>query len=128
MFDGPQISELIKDSIFDETLREAELFAWQLLKSVGINFLGNHRSTEYEKIYWRVSVKLHFLQSHLDYFSKNYEDLCEDHFYEDICILEERYQDWLDVNFLADYCWCLKRDWLVAEHRMISLKSRFIHE
>ena len=58
-----------------------------------------------------MSVKQHFLQSHLDYFPKNYGDLSEEQgerFHQDIRIMEERYQGWWDVNFLTDYCWCLK--------------------
>ena len=66
-------------------LSEAELFAWQSLKLVVTNFQGNHWSVEYEKEMeellkssclfraW-LSVKLHFLRPHLDYFSKNCED------------------------------------------------------
>ena len=53
-------------------------------------------------------VKLHFLWSHLDYFPKNWGDLSEEqveHFHQDICIMEEGYQGWWDVNFLADYSW-----------------------
>ena len=49
IFDGPQIRELMKDLMFDEALREAKLSAWQSLKSVVTNFLGNHWCAEYEK-------------------------------------------------------------------------------
>ncbi|KAK3883232.1 hypothetical protein Pcinc_012433 [Petrolisthes cinctipes] len=56
---------------------------------------------------------MHFLRSHLDYFSNNCGDLSEEQgerFHKDIQEMEERYQGRWDVNFLADYCWCLKRD------------------
>ena len=49
IFNGPQMRELIKDSIFDDALSAAELSAWRLLKSVITNFLGNNRSAEHEK-------------------------------------------------------------------------------
>ena len=49
IFDIPQKRELIKDPLFDEALSEAELSAWQSLKSVVTNFMGNYRSVEYEK-------------------------------------------------------------------------------
>ena len=55
-----------------------------------------------------MSVKLHFLSSHLDYFPKNFEEQGE-RFHQDIRIMEKRNQVQWDVNFLADYCWCLKR-------------------
>ena len=45
-----------------------------------------------------------------------------------LSIMEERFQGWLDVNFLAEY-WCfLKRDAVAAEHKKKSLKRPFIHE
>ena len=49
IFDGPQIPELMKDSVFDDALSAVELSAWRLLKSVISDFLGNNRSAEYEK-------------------------------------------------------------------------------
>ena len=45
IFDSPQIRELMKDPMFDEALRKAELFTWQLLKSV----VTNHHSAGYKK-------------------------------------------------------------------------------
>ena len=41
----------------------------------------------------RMSVKLHFWRSHLDYFLKNCGDLSEEpdeRFHQDICAIEER--------------------------------------
>ena len=35
--------------MFNEALSNAELFAWQSLKPVVTNFLGNHWSVEYKK-------------------------------------------------------------------------------
>ena len=66
--------------MFDESPSKVELFARQSLKSRVTNFQGNHQSAEYEKeidellksfrqLRARMSVKLHFLQSH--YFPKN---------------------------------------------------------
>ena len=60
-----------------------------------------------------MSVKLHFLQSFLDYFPKNCGDFKEEQgerFHQDIRIKELRYQGRWDVNFLADNYWCLKQD------------------
>ena len=84
MFDDPQIRELMKDPMIDEARGVAELSAWQSLKSVVTKFLGNYQSAGYEKeieelqkifrqLGARMSVKLHFLRSHLDYFPKNYK-------------------------------------------------------
>ena len=76
-----------------------------------------------------MSIKLHFLLSHLDYFPKHYGDLSEEQsecFHQDIRIIEESYQGRWDVNFLADVCWCLKWDDVAAEHRRKSLKWSFL--
>ena len=136
-----QKRELMKETRFDEELSKADLSAWQSLKSVVKNFLGNHRSAELEKeieellksfhqLGARMSVKLHFLQSLLDYFPKSCGHLSEEQgerVHEDICIMEERYQGRWDVNFLADCCWCLKQHAVAAEHRRKSLQIPFIH-
>ena len=79
----------MKDPMFDEALSKSELSAWQSLKSVVTNFLRKHRSAEYEKeiekllksfrkFGARISVKLLFLLSYLDYFPKNCGDLNEE--------------------------------------------------
>ena len=59
----------------------------------------------------RMSIKMHFLHSHLDYFSEKCGDYSEEQgerFHQDISCMEERYQGRWDVNMLSDYCWCLK--------------------
>ena len=72
----------MKQPMFDEALSKAKLSTWQSLKSVVRNFLGNHQSVEYKKeieellkrfcqLLAQMSVKLHFLQSHFDYFPEN---------------------------------------------------------
>ena len=84
IFDGPQIRELMKDTMFDGALNAVEIAAWQSLKSVITNFLGNRRSPQYERevdvllksfqsLKARMSVKLHFIRSHLDYFPENWK-------------------------------------------------------
>ena len=49
IFDSPQIRELMKGPMFNEALNAAELSARKSLKSVVINFLGNHQNAEYDK-------------------------------------------------------------------------------
>ena len=77
IFDSPQIRQLMKDPMFDETLSKAEQSTWQSLRSVVTNFLGNQQRAEYEKeieellkcfrqLRARMSVKMNFLRSHLD--------------------------------------------------------------
>lgn len=140
IFDGPQIRELLKDSKFDDCLEINEMNAWHAFKSIVQNFLGNQRSADYERVVEellqsykalgaRMSIKMHFLSSHLDYFPDNCGELSEEQgerFHQDIRVMEERYQGRWDVNMLADYCWCLKRDVPAAEHKRKSLKKPFL--
>ena len=89
IFDGPQIRELMTDPLFDGELSEAKPSAWQSLKSVGTNCQENPRRVKYEKdivelfksfrnFGQRMSVKLHFLRSHLNDFQKNCGYLSEE--------------------------------------------------
>ena len=101
IFDGPQIRELMKDSTFDDALSATELSVWGSLKSVITNFLGNNSCEEYgkevdellknfQKLGARMSVKMHFLQSLLDYFPQNCGDVSEEQggrFHQDIRVM-----------------------------------------
>ena len=83
VFIGPQIRELIKDPFFEETLNTLEKAAWNVFKSVTQNFMGNHRSPDYEQTIetllhtynamgCNMSLKLHFLHSHLYFFPESW--------------------------------------------------------
>ena len=88
------------------------------------NFLGNTKSPEYKEIVktlldtfhklgCNMSVKVHFLRSHLEYFPENLGALSEEQgerFHQDIKIMEKRYHGRWNVTMIADYCWCLMRD------------------
>ena len=76
----------------------------------------------------RMSTKIHFLNSHLDFFPENCGDYSEKQgkrFHQDIRTMEERYQGRLDINMLADCCWCLKRDIPVPQYKRKALKRPF---
>ena len=60
-----------------------------------------------------MSLKLHFLDSHLDSFSENLGDYSEEQgerFFQDIAEMEKRYQGRWDIHILADYYWSIKRE------------------
>ena len=60
-----------------------------------------------------MSLKIHFLESHLDFFPENLGELSDKHderFQEDIMAIEKQYQGKWTSSMLADYCWTLKRD------------------
>ena len=60
-----------------------------------------------------MSVKVHFLHNHLEYFPEDLGALSEEQgerFHQDIKITEKICQCRWNVNMMADYCWCLMRD------------------
>ena len=103
-----------------------QISAWVSFKEVVENFLGNNKSQNYkvsvgklvksyEKLGCLMSLKLHFLHSHLDYFPSNRLDYLEsnlgdfseeqgERFLQDIKEMERRYQGRWDVNMMADFC------------------------
>jgi hypothetical protein len=89
MFDGPQIRQLIKNTAFTDNMSDIELHEWNAFKDVVKKFLGNAKDPQCEKIVGNVleklqilgcnmSLKLHFLHFHLDYFPENLGDLSEE--------------------------------------------------
>ena len=141
ILNGPQIRELISNSNFDESMTNDEIQAWISLKSVIQNFLGNNRGPEYEEIVdvlmnnfrilgSRMSIKMNFLNSHLDYFPSNCGDYSEEQgerVHQDISTMEEIYQGRMDVNMCADYCCSLMRDKPSHEYNRKAIKKPFIN-
>jgi hypothetical protein len=124
IFVGPQIRKIICDPNFEPVLSKKELAAWKAFKEVVQGFLGNERSPHYVKLVQKLlksyhtlgctmSLKIHFLDSHLDFFPTNLGSVSDEHgerFHKDIQTFEKRYQGRWDASMLADYCWCLQRD------------------
>ena len=60
----------------------------------------------------RMSVKLHFLCFHLDFFQENLGNFSDEHgerFHQDIELMEKRYKDRWDSTMMGDYIWSLIR-------------------
>ena len=124
VFVGPQIRELMVDIQFDNTLEGDEKTAWENFKSVVRNFLGNHRAHNYQEIVeslldsyrtlgCNMSLKIHFLHSHLDFFPSNCGDVSDEHgerFHQEMAEMEKRYQGRWSTSMMADYCWTVARD------------------
>jgi len=79
IFIGPQIRELKQDKQFDEDLNETERNAWLSFKRIFKDFLGNHKTAKYQDVVQdlltsykamgcNTRLKIHFLESHLDFF------------------------------------------------------------
>ena len=105
IFDGPDIRKLIKDQNFI-TVNELESKTWRSFVKVTTNFLGNKRSDDYVSLVQNMldnyrdigpnmSIKVHFLDSHLHRFPENCGDVSDEHaerFHQDIKIMEARFQ------------------------------------
>lgn len=139
IFVGPQIRELIKDDVFNTMLNEVERRAWRAFKAVVHNFLGNVRAenyknivsellTAYKEMGCRMSLKIHFLDSHLDFFPENLGAVSDEHgerFHQDISAMEKRYQGKWSPSLLADYCWTLIRDAPETKYRRKTSTTTF---
>ncbi|GBM57695.1 hypothetical protein AVEN_222544-1 [Araneus ventricosus] len=98
--------------------------ASESFKLVFTSFLGNKMDPNYKYIVEEMiknfkilgcsmSLKVHFLDSHLDYFPEILgavsEEQCE-RFHQDIKEMERLYQGKWNVSMIADYFWMLQRD------------------
>ena len=103
---GPQVREFSRDPVSEIKLGRKEKPAWKALVDVIECFLGSHRAENYQNMMsnllqkykamgCRMSLELHFLRSHLDFFPPNLDDVSDEHderFQQDISLMEMRYQ------------------------------------
>ena len=83
----------------------------------------------YHEISANMSIKVHFLDSHLDKFPGNCGDFSDEQgerLHQDLKIMEDRYQGRWDKRMMADYCWSIKRDLSDTQHDGKSRKRRFL--
>lgn len=136
VFVGPQIRKVFKDANFEDALNKKELNAWKSFKDVSEGFLGNNKSKKYKKLVsdllknykiqgCRMSLKMHLLHSHLDFFPRNLGDMSDEQgerFHQDMLCMEKRYQGKWGPSMMGDYCWFLQRD---KKHCAYKRKSKF---
>ena len=96
----------MKDEYFDKLLQDDEKAAWDSFEFVVKVFWRNRRVQKYEelvsnllhsyqKLGCNMSLKIHFLRSHLDFFLENCGAVVDEHgelFRQDISSMEKRYQ------------------------------------
>ena len=131
VFTCPDIRKLMLDEDFLHSMNAVEREAWTSFKCVVQNFLGNNRSPEYIDIVENMlttfkmlgcsmSFKLHFLNSHLDFFPPNLDAVSEEQgerFHQDIKDMERRYQGTWDVRMMGDCYWMLHREHTDIPHK-----------
>ena len=142
MFDGPQIGILIRDDQFIAKMTALERAAWLFFVAVVQNFFGNNKTENYSELVNRMllafrdlgcnmSIKLHFLNNHLDQFPDNLGAVSDEQgerFHQDLKIMEERYLGYRDKSMMADYCWSIKRNCPDEVYKRKSYKCKFLPE
>ena len=111
IFIGPQILEMMCDSELKNKLKQLD----NMLKA-------------YRRMGCRMSLKIHFLHSHLDFFPPNMGEVSDEHgerFHQDISVMETRYQGWFNPNMMGDYCWFLQRETSSAYKRKSKCLKHF---
>ena len=105
--------------------------AWNTLKLVTENFLENHKAENYIEIVenmieafrrlgCRMSLKLHFLHSRLEFFPDNLGAVSDEHgerFHQDIAVVETRYKGKSRADMMGDYSWFLQKQSETKYHR-----------
>ena len=92
----------MKDHDFEENLNEVEVAAWKTFKKVVTEFLGNRKARNYGELVLEILqnykvlgcskyLKIHFLDSHLDFFPENFNVVSDE--YQDISTMEKHYQE-----------------------------------
>ena len=140
IFDKPQIRKLINDANFCNFMNPAELSTCTTFTNAVKFFLGKTKVPNYKELVEilltslhqlgaNMSIKLHFLQSHLACFPENLGDVSDqqgERFHHNISDMEVRYEDCWNATMLADYCWSIKRDDTGAFHSRKSLERQFM--
>ena len=120
---GPQIRRMLVSEELKEQMSDLQRNAWQAFRMIVEGFFGNHRKDDYamvmshfiesyEKLGYRMSLKLHFLHFYLDFFRDNLGNVSKEHgekFHQDIQMMEKRYQGRWNEAMMGDYIWNLMR-------------------
>ena len=121
---------------------EVEKRAWNAFLAVVKGFLGNTKTANYKDLVetlldsfhalvCNMSIKVHFLKSHLHEFPANLGELSDEHcerFHQDIKVMEERYQDRWNTHMMADYCWSIRKGCADMKHSRRSRKRSLFHK
>jgi hypothetical protein len=57
-----------------------------------------------------MSLKIHFLHSHLGFFRENLGSTSDERFHHDLKFFGDQHKGFWDENMLGDYCWSVIRE------------------
>jgi hypothetical protein len=138
VFVGPQIRKLFRDDVFNSLFQGDEKKAWDAFRLVSTNFLGNIRAENYreliedslplyQKLGCNMSLKIHMLHSHLDFFPDNCGMVSNEHgerFHPEIAMMEKQYHGRWSTSMLADYSWTIAINAPEQLHKRQATRSR----
>ena len=124
IFVGPQVKTMLQSEKLESVMTKVEKEAWIAFRDVVHGFLGNNKDPNYKQLVskliekfrtlgCRMSLKIHFLHSHLNFFPENLGDFSEEQgerFHQDIATMEKRYQERWNTVMMGDYIWSLIRN------------------
>ena len=108
-------------------------------QSVATELLGNYKADTYKQLMpnllksykslgYNMSLKIHFLHSHLHFFPLTCGKVSDEHekrLHQDITVMEKRYQGKWNPSMLADCCWNVVMDDPAAESKRQAKKASF---
>ena len=120
-FRGWEINTSLKSETLEEKINETAKKAWQAFWGVVDGFLRNKKDPNYKDLAenliksfqnqgCRMSIKLHFLCWHQNFFQGNLGDISEEYgkrLHQDIERMERQYKGRWDSAMMAGYIWSL---------------------
>ncbi|XP_031629028.1 uncharacterized protein LOC116344571 [Contarinia nasturtii] len=124
VLNGPDIRKLLKDERFVECLSRHQAIAWDSIKAVLNDVLGNNRTENYrvllddmmdsfKQLDVHMSLKIHVLHAHyefLDMQKPTESDEPGERFHQTIMEFENRFAGKRLDSMLADFCWWISHD------------------
>ena len=103
---------------------------WKSFWEITIDFevIATELLHNYRQLSCNMSLKIHFLHLHLDFFPKNLGAVSDEYgerFHQEISIMGRRYQGKWNRIMLADFCWTFRRDVPQAKYRRKSQRKTF---
>ncbi|UYV75417.1 hypothetical protein LAZ67_13000191 [Cordylochernes scorpioides] len=102
-----------EDHAITLSIQKAQFVSEGSVKVENYRDIVNDLLLSYKALGCNMSLKIHFLHSHLDFFPDNLGAVSDEHgegFHQAISSMEKRYQGKWSPAMLADDCWAFKRD------------------
>ena len=118
MFIEPEIQKLLLNDQFIEKLNSTKSDAWKSFKQVFDNIFLKYKAENFVEIIENLlgcgmSLKLHFLHAHLDFFQPKLKAVSDKHgewFHQGIALIESQYKEKFNISMMGDYCLFLQRE------------------